>query len=232
MKKGPELKIPRKVDSPWRHFPRHFRKLSADSHKRGISWRNTKSNTTVVVPPSSIFDGLKLYVAQKNEIKPRFYQSGSQKIIEGKVNSSFKNYRYNVFENVIQMDGEKYYADWLSYNCNCTCESHLFNRFTSFKYVNPPNFVCKHGFALYEAARRDKRNNIRPIIPLPRKKFTEGDEKLTKVFEKRRYNERLKIGQRNRLDMAYLGLLNEKNIQGLSFWQDDAILEYQALTRD
>ncbi|UCG95890.1 MAG: hypothetical protein JSV92_02480 [archaeon] len=231
MKRGPELKIPRKVDSPWRYFPKEFKNLTADSHKRGYSWRNKRSNTTIVVPFSSLFDGLKLYVSQRNEIKAKLYHDHDQKVISGKVKSSLKNYSYTVFENVIQKDGKNFFADWLSYNCSCTCEGNLFNRFTSFKYVNPPHFVCKHGFALYEAARKSE-EKIYPLFPRPRKKFIECDENLTRVFVKRRYNERLGIGQRNRLDGACLGLLNEKFLQGLSFWQEDGILKYGSLAQD
>ncbi|MCD6477841.1 MAG: hypothetical protein J7K87_02460 [Candidatus Aenigmarchaeota archaeon] len=226
MKRGPELKIQNTIGSPWKVFPRYFRNLKINRPKRGYKWKNKRTESSVFVPFSSIIDGLKIYAAYDIDVK--FYRGRkSQKMISAKVPSRSMEYKYSVFESVLQRDGENFFSDWNNYNCSCGCEGHLYDRFTSFKYVNPENYVCPHIVAAYHAAMKKLpekgEDPIYPLFPGPTKKLASFDENLTKTFIKKRYKKRLTIGERNFIISSYLGYLNEKRIDGLSFF-DNSLL--------
>lgn len=228
MKKHSELKIPLKKVSPWSHFPEHFGRIRKNKPKRGYKWQNKRSNTSIFVPFHSIIDGTKNFMAHRNYTEVKFYSSGPDNVITGEVKSRSSKKKYRVFQTAVLSEDP---TSWRFYKSGCGCGSHQFGKYTTTKYVNPENYVCSHHVEFYNLAM-EKESDIRPLFPWPTKKFSAFDENSTRVFEKRFWNKRLTLAQRNVLDSAYIGLLNERNEEGLSFWRNDAVMTYEPLAKD
>lgn len=160
MMEGPDKKMEKKEEMPFVHFADEFDKYHRKNKyyvKRGYSWRNPRSNRVVFTSISSLVEGAKIFIREKDDIEVSPKKGGGAWF--------YVPSRSRDITHTARMDflPEPTGKDWPSLDGSCGCEE--------YRYHNNPKrprqeyYTCPHTVAGYQKAMSELPEEEEIVLP-------------------------------------------------------------------